>query len=303
MTGQKNSLSGLLLVDKPAGVTSFEGVRRVRQVLRVRKAGHLGTLDPFATGLLPICLGDATKLTPYLLGADKTYLARLKLGEETDTLDVTGKVVARCDRLPGEAEISQVAAALQGEMLQTPPMYSAVHHQGERLYQLARRGQKVEVPPRRVVIHHMAVEEIELPYVNLRVTCSKGTYIRVLAADLGKALGCGAHLVGLRRLAVGTFQVDTALPLAVLEEPSKLEEVLARIIPMSRCLPEIKAVRLQAAELRRLQQGQAVPCPLPGFLSGEPVKVVHNNDLYAMAEVRQHHHETWLAPLRVFART
>jgi tRNA pseudouridine55 synthase len=156
-------ISGLLLIDKPPGFTSFEVVRRVRRALKVKKAGHLGTLDPFATGLLPLALGEATKLAQFLLEESKVYLATLKLGEETDTQDLTGRVTGTWERLPSPEEILRAAAGFQGEIEQVPPLYSALRHQGERLYKLARRGEAVAAPPRTVVIHRLEVQD--------RLTC------------------------------------------------------------------------------------------------------------------------------------
>ncbi len=295
--------SGILLLDKGAGPTSFDVVQRVRRLCGVRKVGHLGTLDPFATGLLPVCVGEATKLVPYLGGADKTYLAHLKLGEETDTLDSTGKVVAKSEKLPAVQDIYQAAALFLGEIEQTPPLYSAVHYRGERLYRMARRGEAVEVPPRRVVIHCLEIEAVALPWVTIRVVSSPGTYVRALAADLGKVLGCGAHLVGLRRLAVGAFRVEEALPMCVLDNPENLPLLWGGIIPLAQCLPEAKAVRVGAGDLRRLRQGQVVPAPPNGFEERELVRVVVDDGLAALAEVRQGRNQKVLVPVRVFCGT
>ncbi len=295
-------LDGLLLIDKPMGITSFDVVRRVRRRLRVKKVGHLGTLDPFATGLLPLCLGEATRLTPFLLEESKTYAARLKLGEETDTLDLTGKVLTRCDQLPTAEDVYAAAPQFLGEIEQTPPMYSALRHQGVRLYRLARQGERVAVPPRKVVIHQLEVEEVALPEVMIRVTCSKGTYIRTLAADLGQALGCGAHLTALRRLAVGHFRVEEALPLSKVDEEGCFPEVLGRIIPLSQCLPGMRPLPAGPGELRCLQQGQAVPCPENGLEPGEHIRVLDGENLAAVALVRHRGDQKMLAPVRVFAR-
>ncbi len=211
-------ISGILLIDKPEGLSSFDVVRRVRRALGERKIGHLGTLDPFATGLLPLCLGEATKLVPYLLPEAKTYRATLRLGVATDTQDLTGRVVSRTETWPAPEQVYQAAARFVGEIQQVPPMHSALHYQGERLYKLARRGETVDLPPRPVTIYRLEVEEVDLPRVTITVRCSQGTYIRTLAADLGAVLGCGAHLTALRRLEVGPFKVEDALSLAALEE-------------------------------------------------------------------------------------
>jgi tRNA pseudouridine55 synthase len=292
-------LNGLLLIDKAAGITSFEVVRRVRRALKVRKVGHLGTLDPFATGLLPLALGEGTKLTPFLLEEDKIYLARLKFGEETDTLDHTGTVTARSERLPEPEEIRRAAARFVGEIEQTPPLYSAVHHQGERLYKLARRGEAVTPAPRRVRIHRLEVREIALPEATLEVACGKGVYIRSLAADLGRAVGSCAHLTALRRLAVGSFRVEAALPLVEVEKLNR-EDLLKRLIPPADCLPGLKSVALGTEEARRLRLGQAVAAPVNGLEEGEPVRVLAEGRLVAVAAVRQGGCQTVLAPSRVF---
>jgi len=293
-------ISGLLLIDKPAGITSFDVVRRVRRALKVRKVGHLGTLDPFATGLLPLALGEATKLAQFLLEEPKTYLATLTLGVETDTQDLTGRVTAESDRLPSPEEVHQAATRFVGEIEQVPPSYSAVHHQGERLYKLARRGEAVEVPPRQVVIYRLEVMEAALPQVTVRVECGKGTYIRTLAHDLGRALGCGAHLVALTRLAVGAFRLEEALPLDLIEKRADLGDIHRRLIPLAQCLPRYQAVRVDRQEAWRLAQGQTLPWPEPGPAAGEKVRVVAEGSLVAVAAVRRQGAGQVLAPVRVF---
>jgi tRNA pseudouridine55 synthase len=292
--------SGLLLIDKPPGVTSFEVVRRVRKALKVKKVGHLGTLDPFATGLLPLALGEATKLTPFLMEERKTYLATCRLGVETDTQDLTGQVVAKTEEMPEPPAIYRAAAALVGEIEQTPPAYSAVHYQGERLYCLARRGLKVAVPPRRVTVFRLEVTEVNFPLVTFLVECGKGTYVRALAHDLGLALGCGAHLVALSRLAVGPFRLDEALSLEQVEKALSPEEVRARIISLPQCLPRLKGVVVDRLKARRLAQGQALPWTENGLAVGEQVKVLADDNLVAVAEVRLQGAGRVLAPLRVF---
>ncbi len=293
-------LSGFLLVDKPAGPTSFAVVRRVRKALQVKKAGHLGTLDPFATGLLPLALGEATKLVPFLEGADKTYWAEVRLGVETDTQDATGAVTARCEALPDPAAVQAAVARFVGEIEQIPPMYSAVRHQGQRLYRLARRGEQVEVPPRKVTIYRLEVKEIALPRVILEVACGKGTYIRTLAHDLGRALGCGAHLAALRRLAVGPFPVTAALPLAQVEKHP--EEARRRLLPLADCLPNWPAVAVGPADARRLAQGQALFWTQNGFMEGQNLRVLADGRLLAVAELRPAPQGMHLVPVRVFPR-
>jgi tRNA pseudouridine55 synthase len=293
-------MNGLLLIDKPPGITSFDVVRRVKRALMARKVGHLGTLDPFATGLLPLALGEATKLAQFLLEESKTYLATMKLGEETDTQDLTGKITAASDRLPSPEEVRQAAGSFVGEILQAPPRYSAVHHQGERLYKLARRGEEVDAAPRPVVIYSLEMRRVELPLVTIRVECGKGTYIRTLAHDLGRVLGCGAHLVALTRLAVGPFRLEEAAPLDVMEQGGNLSDVHRYLIPLDQCLPRYQAVRVGPDEAQRLAQGQALPWPGPGAAAGEKVRVVAESGLVAVAAVRLEGTGQVLAPVRVF---
>ncbi len=292
-------MHGILLIDKPAGVTSFDVVRRGRRALKMKKIGHLGTLDPFATGLLPLCLGEATKLVPFLMPGPKTYRATLRLGVATDTQDLTGQVVAESAALPEGGEIEQAAVQFIGEIEQVPPMHSALHHQGQRLYRLARRGQKVEVAPRRVTIYRLKVEEIALPRVTITVKCSQGTYIRTLAADLGAALGCGAHLTALRRLEVGPFEVAEALELEALEAASQ-EEIFVRIIPLASCLPDLRPVEVGPEEAARLRQGQALAWAAEDFQTDANVRVLAGGELLAVATLRRQGGGVSLAPVRVF---
>ena len=291
---------GLLLIDKPAGITSFEVVRRARRALEVKKVGHLGTLDPFATGLLPLALGEATKLAQFLLEETKTYLAVMKLGVETDTQDLTGRITAESNVLPTPAEVRRAAAGFVGEIQQVPPRYSAVHHEGQRLYKLARRGEEVEAAPRPVVIYRLEIQEVDLPLVTIKVECSKGTYIRTLAHDLGRALGCGAHLTALIRLAVGPFRLEEAVPLEVVEKTENIEDIHRRLIPLAQCLPRYQAVRVDRQEAQRLTQGQAVPWPEPGPAAGERVRVLTDGSLVAVAAVRFQGANQVLAPVRIF---
>ena len=205
--------AGIFLVDKPVGPTSFRIVQQVRRALQIKKVGHTGTLDPFASGLLIVCVGrPATRIIPRLMDGDKLYEARLKLGVETDTLDLEGQVVAE-HQIP-VLNTMMVEACLErfrGEQLQAPPAFSAVKHEGKPLYQYARQGVTIEKPARPVRILELTCTGLEQDTMGIRVRCSKGTYIRTLAADIGRCLGCGAHLTALRRLENGPFAVSAAL--------------------------------------------------------------------------------------------
>jgi tRNA pseudouridine55 synthase len=292
-------ISGILLIDKSEGATSFEVVRRARRALGIRKIGHLGTLDPMATGLLPLCLLEATKLVPYLMPEPKVYRAKVRLGVTTDTQDATGTVVARSEAMPSPERIYQAAAAFRGVLTQAPPAFSALHCRGERAYRLARRGEAVTLAPRTVTIYELDVDEVALPEFTMTVRCSQGTYVRTLAQDLGDALGCGAHLAALRRLAVGALRVEEALALERLTELGR-EELGQRIIPLSHCLPGMRLIEVGPAEARRLRQGQLVMRPGDDFKDGEQVQLLAEDELVAVAQVRSLPPQAALAPVRVF---
>jgi tRNA pseudouridine55 synthase len=229
--------SGALLVDKAPEWTSHDVVNLVRRRFGFRKVGHCGTLDPGATGLLVVVLERATKLSAQLMGGDKLYEGTLRLGVETFSQDSDGEVTATHELGPLTAEdVCAAAAGFVGDIQQIPPMVSAVKQNGQPLYKRARRGQVVEREPRSVTVHAFEILRVELPDVSFRVKCSKGTYVRTLAADLGTRLGCGAHLCGLRRLASGPFQVEDAVPVAELKSWDDRERVLSAMIPMQELL-------------------------------------------------------------------
>lgn len=259
---------GLLIVDKPRGLTSHDVVDRVRRALGCRRVGHTGTLDPEATGVLVLCLGKATRLQRFLVAHDKEYVARIRLGFATDTYDATGKPTTALvtSKQVSVEEIEKMIETFRGTIQQIPPMFSAKKREGRRLYRLARRGETVERHPISVTIH-----EIELlptdgsrlvthpdgtMDVTLRVKCSTGTYVRALAHELGERLGCGGHLVALRRTAVGPFRVDEALPLDVLERKAADGTVADCLIPLSRALPQMPELTVGDQEKRRLVHGR-----------------------------------------------
>ncbi len=263
---------GVLLVDKPAGVSSFQATDRVRRAAGAGKAGHAGTLDPLATGLLVVCLGEATKLTSFLLGSDKEYSATLTLGVETDTLDRTGRVT-RERAVPdlGIEEVRRAVAALEGDRLQSPPAFSAAKHRGRPLYAWARQGAPVDKPPKRVTVLRAELVDYRPRdrEIDLAVGCSSGTYVRVLAAELGEALGCGGHLTELRRTRSGPFDLDRSQTLAAIEAlaaEGRLAEVLLGLDRALGHLPGLEVDQAGAADLRqgRLPETCRAPGPDPG---------------------------------------
>ena len=254
MTGP--GLDGVLIAEKGPGVTSFQVVAHLRRVLRVPKVGHGGTLDPMATGVLPILLGEATKLTPYLQTQDKEYVATIRLGVTTDTLDVTGRVLTE-QPVPalGVAAIRATLARFEGEIDQVPPMFSALHAGGRRLHELARAGIEVPRAPRRVRIDAIELLDWTPPLMRLRVACGKGTYIRSLAADLGAVFGCGARLEALERTRVGAFTLADAVPWSALRD-GDAAALGARVLPPDLVVAHLPAARLDPAAADRLRRGQ-----------------------------------------------
>jgi len=251
-----SALQGFLLVDKPTGMTSFDIVRQLRRATGCRKIGHGGTLDPLATGVLPIALGRATRLLDSLVNGDKAYRAVLQLGVTTDTLDAEGAVVER--RPVGAIDAEQVERAcspFRGRIEQLPPAYSALKHQGRPLYSYARQGEEVPRKPREVEIHQLKVISVTLPEVVIEVSCSKGTYIRTLAQDIGESLGCGAHLIGLRRLQHGPYRLADCTPLADLIGHDWQQGVHPALQETLSLLREIPQLRLNQAAAIRLADG------------------------------------------------
>ncbi len=295
-------MDGLLVIDKQAGPTSFEVVRRVRVLTGVSKAGHTGTLDPLATGVLPVALGEATKLAGLLTEGDKAYDAVVRLGLETDTLDVTGTVRRTADVPPlSEARLEAVLAPFRGSFLQTPPMVSAVKVRGRRLYAMARAGEEVERAGRPVTVHALVLRDFSATEVTLSVRCSKGFFVRVLAEELGRGLGCGGCLKSLRRTQSGPFGLDRALPLerleALLAEADGLERLRARLVAPLDMLPQLPVFRVNAEDAAKVAHG----LPLPAHLEtpGRVRVVGPHGQLLAVADVR----DGRLAYVRVLAPT
>ncbi len=250
----------MLPVDKPAGPTSHDVVDAARRALGERRIGHTGTLDPFASGLLLLCVGPATRLAEYITGLPKSYRASARLGETTDTLDPEGTVTRTSDawRALTEAVVRRAFEGHVGEREQRPPRYSAKKVGGERLYEKARRGEDAEAEPVRIRIHRLTVEDVDLPVVTFSLTCSSGTYVRAVARDVGEALGCGAHLAALRRTAIGPHRVDGALPLEELEDPGRVAGALLTLLAALSHLPRLE---LDAGAAAAAAHGRPVPAP------------------------------------------
>jgi tRNA pseudouridine55 synthase len=263
-------IDGVLILDKPIGVSSNHALQQVRRLFRARKAGHCGSLDPLATGVLPICLGQATKFSSYLLGAHKRYRATCRLGQTTTTGDAEGEVIEHRPVAVDRERLLQLLPQFIGQIEQVPPMYSALKHQGKRLYQLAREGKQVERPPRQVEIFELELLSLDSDELEIEVCCSKGTYIRTLAEDIGNALGCGAHLIALRRTAVDTLAEQDAFSIEKLQQlasasSAKIDELL---LPVTVALADFAELRLEAGASLDICNGKRVnlaDSPAPGL--------------------------------------
>lgn len=253
-------VDGVLLLDKSSGMTSNDALQKARRLFSAAKGGHTGTLDPMATGLLPLCFGEATKFSADLLDADKTYEAELKLGVTTDTSDAEGRVLATSAVNLAESDILAALPAFTGNILQTPPMHSALKRDGRPLYELARQGLEVHRDPRPVTIYRIDLLSFCVDLLRLRVACSKGTYIRVLAADLGQMLGCGAHLSALRRTRVGDLDLENAYPLETIE---KIEEASRNDVlqPVDALLQSLSRLDVEGDAAQRFSHGNPVDLP------------------------------------------
>jgi len=253
----KKHINGILLLDKPLGFSSNQALQKVKWLLQAAKAGHTGTLDPLATGLLPLCFGEATKFAHYLTEADKTYLATLKLGAVTTTGDAEGEVIASSHVNVTSAEFFAACRQFEGEISQTPPMFSALKHEGKALYEYARAGIEIAREARQVAIHQIVVNQFAGDVAEITVHCSKGTYIRTLAEDIGKLLGCGAHLIGLRRTATAGYDITQALTLQQFEQMTESER-LAALAPPDSAVQYLPSMVLDADAAYYLLQGQSV---------------------------------------------
>lgn len=296
------------MVDKAEGEISFDVIRRIRQVLPARKVGHAGTLDPLATGLLIILLGQGTKLSQWIMSQGKVYEGTLRLGIETDTLDSTGEILAERPVPEWTSDgLDKACRRLLGEIEQRPPRFSALKVKGQRAYRLARKGASFDLPKRRVFVESLEVLSADLPFVTLRIRCSAGTYVRSLFADLGKNLGTGAHLTALRRKASGQFLVENAIPSGKLSgqgDPAVLER---DVLPLNKALPGMTELEVDGPLAGKIRQGyQPVWNELQDGVSMENgvsgyVKITRENELIAVANVYEEKTQGFKAKLvRVF---
>ncbi len=248
---------GILVLDKPAGFTSAKAAARIKKLLSQPKIGHTGTLDPFATGVLVLCLNEATRAADQITNLNKVYHSTLRFGIETDTLDWTGQVVRQSDRIISEKDLIEVLRTFEGTCMQTVPRFAAVRVEGRRLYELSRKGIEVERPEREICIHSIALQYFRWPEAVIEVCCSKGTYIRQLASDVGRKLGSGAHLSALRRTSVGPFTLERAIRM---DEEISAASVAAEIIPLNEALSHLPAALMSEQRLLgRLRNGQLDP--------------------------------------------
>ena len=262
-------IDGVVLLDKPAGMSSQGAVTAVKRAFNADKAGHTGTLDPMATGLLPICLGEATKYSQDLLEADKSYIAQVKFGSRTDTGDAEGQIIevlplpAFADEFAIKVALDALLPKFTGPITQVPPMYSALKRDGKPLYEYARAGIELERAPREITIHAIRWTNVNWPEATLEVSCSKGTYIRVLAEDIGNTLGCGAHLVGLRRTEVGHLNLEQSFTMESIQQG--LQDSSSYILPVDALLQTLPHLTVDEQQAKRLEMGQRVPLNLPSI--------------------------------------
>ena len=271
----KNAISGVLVVDKPVGMTSHDVVEAIRRGTGIRRAGHTGTLDPRASGVLVILIGPAVRLSEYVSASDKRYQAIIRLGSSTDTFDADGKFV-RSDQPVNvtEEQFEKILKQFEGEIEQVPPPYSAIKVGGRRAYDMARQGEEVELAPRKIQVHHLEVLEWAPPEVVVDVHCSSGTYVRSLANDMGNALGTGAYLVGLRRTKSGRFSLRDATPLRKLQEAFQAGNWYQYLIPAAEALADWPAVELNPDEVEEVRHGHRVKYASSGVAQPELVRGV-----------------------------
>ena len=281
-------IHGVFLLDKPQGMSSNDIMQKVKRIFQANKAGHTGALDPLATGMLPICLGEATKFSQFLLDADKRYLVTAKLGERTDTSDAEGQIVETRDVNVKTPEILTALEQFRGDILQVPTMFSALKHNGKPLYEYARQGITVEREARPITIFKLNFIEYNAPYLTLEVHCSKGTYIRTLVDDLGEALGCGAHVTMLRRTAVADYPTEKMLDwhaLQSLAEQQDLSSLDALLLPMDTAVAKLPALTLNESQTQGIGFGQRIKFDNPNRLQGQVRLFSHENRFLGVAVI------------------
>lgn len=286
-------MDGVLIINKPSGVTSFSVVEKIKRKLRVRKAGHSGTLDPLATGVLPVCINEATKLSPYLSAETKEYVATALLGIETDTYDIEGKILSRSETQVTEEQIREEVGRFAGPQLQVPPPFSAVKHQGQPLYKSARKGIYIEKPAREIEVFHIEVKRIELPYVTFFISCSKGTYVRSICAELGQRLGTKGCLAGLRRTRSGSFSENCAIEMESFENGFSERSIMDKLISMNDALPGMKFIMVDEDFEKKLKEGHQphvgdlICYNIPSLGAGDMIKIISSEkkDLLAVGRL------------------
>jgi len=274
-------MDGVIVINKPAGLTSSAVVLAVKRMLGARKVGHTGTLDPLATGVLPLCINEGTKLAPFFLQSDKEYVATLRLGIETDTQDKEGAIIRQTEVIPHDREqILNAVKAFQGTVLQTPPMFSALKHKGTPLYRIARAGGSVPRQPREITIYSIEMLSCDVPFVTVAVCCSRGTYIRTLCADIGRRLSCGAHLTALQRVRSGAFHISGALDLEDVRAGAGTGLVREHIIPLNAALTGMPELVVAQALIEKIRQGMQIRArdiegsALRQLVAGQTAKIV-----------------------------
>ena len=293
--------NGVIIIDKEEGISSFAAVSRVRRITGADKAGHTGTLDPMATGVLPVLVGKAVKASEYMLTSDKHYTATLLLGITTDTEDITGKVLSECERIPDETEVLSAVNSMLGDSMQTPPMYSALKVGGKKLCDIARAGGTVEREARKITVHSIETRKINEREYELDVKCSKGTYIRTLCADIGKKLGVGAVMKTLRRVEAAGFTLDAAYTLSDLEKMSE-EEIERAIIPTEYIFKDIRKITLPPFFSRLARCGVEIYLKKAGIGAeiGERVTLFDEKGFFALGEVREFENGAAIKPIKQF---
>ena len=293
----KNAISGVLVVDKPVGMTSHDVVQAIRRGTNIRRAGHTGTLDPRASGVLVVLLGPAVRLSEYVSASDKRYQAVVRLGSSTDTYDSEGKTMTTSEIEISEDQFEEALQNFIGEIEQTPPPYSAVKVKGKKAYEMAREGEEVELQPRKIQVYSLELLEWDSPEAVVDVYCSSGTYVRSLAHDLGEALGSGAHLVGLRRTKSGRFSLRDAIPLRKLREAFDMGTWYQYLIPAAEALSDWPSMELTPEQIDEVRHGHRIPGEAP--TEGDMIRAIsEQGELVAL--MQYDHQSTEWQPKKVF---